>query len=385
MSEYKLLSSGSEFFDDLLKEIKTAQKTIVIKAFLWRNDECGQCVANAVREAADRGVKVSIIKDRIGAFYEYGEGNGQSFFHDNPYPDHYFSTHGLYSIYIQSRFFSWFYGNERSRPAFNPYRKSVVGNLNIRVLDQYKLYDHSKVIMIDGNVSYLGGIGFGNEFFLETKDKWIDYMVKIRGTQNKELHFIIDRKLQEKGSSIHKYTLQFIAEAKEKLVVQMPFLGHPDYINALTERVKHGVKVIIIMPKRAASHHWRNLHFIKRLRRQASRSPLLEVVTTDGMVHSKVILRDDRAIFFGSHNLSFDDSTFNETNIMSTEPTIVNALREKVMQNYQDGERHQESLSWLKILPPSRAEFVMVKYQTFIKWVRRKKIETAHRKAIIEA
>ena len=60
--------------------IAEAKDFILIKQFLWRNDETGRRVAESLFEAMERGVKVYIHKDRIGAFHEYGERTGQSFF-----------------------------------------------------------------------------------------------------------------------------------------------------------------------------------------------------------------------------------------------------------------------------------------------------------------
>ena len=43
--------------------------------------QAGNMVGDAVLAAADRGVKVTIHKDKIAAVYEYTGGNKQSFFH----------------------------------------------------------------------------------------------------------------------------------------------------------------------------------------------------------------------------------------------------------------------------------------------------------------
>jgi cardiolipin synthase len=52
-----------------------------VRCFEWRDDETGQMVAAALLRAADRGVEIKILKDRVGMAYEHLEGTKQSFFH----------------------------------------------------------------------------------------------------------------------------------------------------------------------------------------------------------------------------------------------------------------------------------------------------------------
>src|SRR3569832_1790701 len=65
----------------ILNRIREAKKSVEIRAFLWRDDDAGNMLGEAVLAAADRGAEVIIHKDRIAAVYEYTGGNKQSFFH----------------------------------------------------------------------------------------------------------------------------------------------------------------------------------------------------------------------------------------------------------------------------------------------------------------
>lgn len=49
--------------------------------FIWRDDRIGNTLAEAVLEAADRGVKIIITKDQYGSVSEMAEETRQSFFH----------------------------------------------------------------------------------------------------------------------------------------------------------------------------------------------------------------------------------------------------------------------------------------------------------------
>ena len=77
----RVLGSGETAFQAILERVRGAQKSVEIRAFLWRDDEAGNLLGEAVLAAADRGAQVTIHKDRIAAVYEYTGGNKQSFFH----------------------------------------------------------------------------------------------------------------------------------------------------------------------------------------------------------------------------------------------------------------------------------------------------------------
>ena len=76
-----LLAGGTAAFDRILHRIDRARTSILIRCFAWRDDETGEIVARHVLRAAERGVSVTILKDRVGMYYEYFEGSRQSFFH----------------------------------------------------------------------------------------------------------------------------------------------------------------------------------------------------------------------------------------------------------------------------------------------------------------
>lgn len=75
--------NGKEAFDYLNNYvIPQAKKTIDIQMFIWRDDVIGRKIADSIFEAANRGVKVKIYKDSLGAIFELAEENKKSLFHD---------------------------------------------------------------------------------------------------------------------------------------------------------------------------------------------------------------------------------------------------------------------------------------------------------------
>src|SRR5256885_5859779 len=77
----RVLGSGDVAFQHIVERVRGAERSVEIRAFLWRDDEAGNMLGDAVLQAADRGAKVLIHKDKIAAVYEYTGGNKQSFFH----------------------------------------------------------------------------------------------------------------------------------------------------------------------------------------------------------------------------------------------------------------------------------------------------------------
>ena len=65
-----LLVNGTEAFPEILNCIEKAQKSIEINMFIWRGDNIGKTVAQAVLNAAEREVKVFISVDRYGLVLE---------------------------------------------------------------------------------------------------------------------------------------------------------------------------------------------------------------------------------------------------------------------------------------------------------------------------
>lgn len=332
--KFTLLESGKEFFGDFFEALDGAQETVLIKQFLWRNDATGRKVAERLLACLERGVKVFIVKDRMGAFYEYGEGDGQSFFHDEPLRDSFFALHSLATVYLQAHFlFSRFYKNSVCKQIKNPLRAALVNHPLARVMDAYKLYDHSKIVVIDGRLAYLGGVGFADEFN-EAEGKWLDYMVKMTDAASvQELMYGLAGEPNSFRMESYTRILEVIHEAKEELVIEMPFVGHPAYIGALVGAAERGVEVHLNLPLKAPSHHYRNLHFLKTLFRRAGRDAKhLHVALSPRIVHGKSIVSDGKLALFGSQNLHMDPSVLREMTLETADGNFAFDLRERLLE-----------------------------------------------------
>lgn len=118
-----MLVNGEEAYPDMLRSIREAKASISLATYIFDNDSAGHEFAQALNEAAARGVQVRVLVDAVGARYSFP------------------------SIFRRLR--------------------SAGGNLRAaRFLDTVlpwryhysQLRNHRKILVADGRVAYLGGM-----------------------------------------------------------------------------------------------------------------------------------------------------------------------------------------------------------------------------------
>src|SRR3954470_5481104 len=164
----RVLGSGDVAFQQIVERVRSAERSVEIRAFLWRDDEAGNMLGEAVLDAANRGAMVTIHKDKIAAVYEYTGGNKQSFFHKRVDAIRGFQAWFLGAVYRAP-------GSFKQRP--NELSQRVISHPNIDVRHSRKRFDHSKVYIIDDEYLALGSMGIGDNH----RHDWIDLMVEVRG------------------------------------------------------------------------------------------------------------------------------------------------------------------------------------------------------------
>jgi len=140
--------SGEDFLPHLLEAIRNAKKYIFLEFFIIEVDDSWNEILKALQERKKNGVEVRILCDGLGS-----PAVSTSF----------------YQKYLQSK------GLE-SR-VFLPLIPVVSTQLNNR--------DHRKIIIIDGETAFTGGLNLANEYFNHGKNRfpyWKDNAVKIKGS-----------------------------------------------------------------------------------------------------------------------------------------------------------------------------------------------------------
>ncbi|MCC8097140.1 MAG: phospholipase D-like domain-containing protein, partial [Eubacterium sp.] len=138
--------SGENYFEELLRELKKAEKFIFMEYFIIEEGKMWNEILKILKEKAEKGVLVRIIYDDVGCLSKLPYG-----YHEK-----------LKKMGIECC-------------VFNPIRFSI----NII----YNNRDHRKICVIDGKTAFTGGINLADEYInaVNRFGHWKDYGVKFTG------------------------------------------------------------------------------------------------------------------------------------------------------------------------------------------------------------
>ena len=348
-----IFTSGEAFFQSLINDISHAKHHIHIDMYIWEDDTIGNKVVDALIAKAKEGVAVRVVYDDVGCWR------------------------------VPQRFFSRMSREGISVQPFMPVRfPTLTRRVNYR--------NHRKVIVIDGQVGYIGGMNIADRYVHGIGDQeWRDTMLRIVGgaVYGLQRTFLIDWyfvsrtlitdsdyyppvKLQQPNDCVAQVVtsspaadfpnimqgyVRIIMEAKNYVYIQTPyFMPNEPVLFALKTAALGGVDVRIMVPERC------DAFFVE----WASRSYLREVVEAGvkvylyraGFLHSKTLICDDSIVACGSTNVDFRSFENNfEANIFIYNE--VEALRHKNI--FLDDQRHSISLRRIKkrMRPPFLIHF----------------------------
>ncbi|MBR5843360.1 MAG: cardiolipin synthase [Bacteroidaceae bacterium] len=303
---------GQEKFDDLLFDIRNAQKFIHIQYFIFRDDDLGRRVCDALIEAVERGVEVRLLYDDMGCFTV-----DRRFFKN-------MEKHG-----IEVRAFMRIFHLRRS------------WRLNYR--------NHRKIVVIDGLVGYIGGMNVADRYVNGDKDlSWRDTHMRIAGpvVHGLQMSFSVDwcyeshnvlsdekyfPQLMSTGdtgvqiilsgptgpwNSIAMMCEKIVSMAHDYVYIQTPyFLPTDSLVYALQVAALSGVDVRIMIPQRTDLEvmRWGSFSYISQMLTAGVKVYLYQ----PGMLHAKTIVVDDELVSIGSANFDFRSFEHNfETNAL---------------------------------------------------------------------
>ncbi len=303
VDELKYYGSGEDFFDALVEALKKAEKFIFIEFFIIRPGYMWKTVLDILTEKAKQGVEVRLMYDGMGCMTLL----------PSEYPEY------LESQGIKCKVFS------PIRPFLSTYQNNR---------------DHRKIVVIDGNEAFTGGVNLGDEYINKFVrfGKWKDSAIKFTGdavnsftvmfmqlwevaskeAQNYEKYLVshpdtpgikgyitpyCDSPVDNEALGERVY-LDIINTAQKYVHIMTPYLvpGN-EMLSAMKYAVKRGVDVSIIMP------------FIpdKKYALSLARTYYPELIEagvkiyeyTPGFVHSKVCVSDNIKAVVGSINFDF--------------------------------------------------------------------------------
>ena len=298
------LLNGDRIFPSMLQAIAGAKQTVDFETYIYWSGEIGKRFAEALSERARAGVKVNVLVDWLGSQKMDSE-----------------------SIEAMKQA-----GVEFQR--YRPLRWYNLGRVNNRT--------HRKLLVVDGNIGFTGGVGVADNWTGNAQDPehWRDNHYRLEGPAVAQMQAAfmdnwtkvsgavlhgnayfppqkpsgpmyaqVFQSSSEGGSeSMHLMYLLSIAAATRTLDLAMAYFV-PDEITseALVSAMKRGVRVRLILPGKHT-----DTHFVRNASR-ASWGPLLQAGALiheyqPTMYHVKLLIVDGIWSSVGSTN--FDARSF---------------------------------------------------------------------------
>ena len=303
-TDSQFFASGEEMWQQMLEDLKRAEKFIFLEYYIVDEGLMWDSILEILEEKASQGVEVKMLYDDIGCMV---------------------TLPGDYTVYLRSK------GIDAHK--FN----KVIPRMTVA----YNNLDHRKILVIDGQISYTGGINLADEYInhIERFGHWKDSGIRIDGpaTQAFTRLFLMNWYINRgEISDFDQYHLEnqtrfgsglcipygsgpkpiyktkvgkivyqnLINQAEDFVYITTPYLII-DY--DLTEDIKNaamrGVDVRIVTP------HIPDKKLIQLVTRGAYPDLLSAGVRifeyTPGFIHSKQMIVDDRFAVVGTINLDY--------------------------------------------------------------------------------
>ncbi|MSU01461.1 cardiolipin synthase [Tissierella pigra] len=324
---------GNEKFEALLESIKSAKQYIHLQYYIFKSDNLGIKVIDALCEKAKEGIEVKLLIDGMG---------GRNF-----------SKKYIHKLKMAGGEVGVF---------FPPFVPLISLRINYR--------NHRKICIIDGKEAFIGGFNIGDEYIGLSKKFgfWRDTHLKIKGSAISSLQwrFFLDWRFatgkeitrcqtylaaeddwgntgiqivssgpDSKWPSIKDGYLKMISNAKEKIYIETPYFIPDDSIfEALKLAGLSGLDVRVMIPCKPDHPfvYWASMSYIGELLQAGVRFYTYE----RGFLHSKVVLMDDFISSVGTANLDIRSFKLNfEVNAFLYDESINLKLTDKFIDDLQ--------------------------------------------------
>ena len=147
-NDITIFNTGEDKFNSLKHEIRKAKKHIHLEYYIVKNDIIGNEIKDLLIEKSKEGVAVKFIIDRVGSIKL-----GTDY------------VKALHSGGVDVVYYSYFLA---------PILRLINTQINYR--------NHRKIVVIDGNVGFLGGMNIGDEYLGKGKmGYWRDIHILVKG------------------------------------------------------------------------------------------------------------------------------------------------------------------------------------------------------------
>ncbi len=292
---------GEDKFEAMLRELKAAEKFIFFEYFIIEDGKMWGAIEEILIEKASKGVDVRIMFDDLGCIVTLPVGLVKRMKKHN----------------IDCR-------------AFNPVLTLFNSNFNSR--------DHRKILVIDGNVGFIGGVNIADEYINEKViyGHWKDTAVMLKGDavynltvmflsmwalvakrEEDFLHYAPTKSFESDGI-IQPFSdtpldddavgetvyMSMLNCAKEYVYITTPYLIiSREMMVALTSAAKSGIDVRIILP---GIPDKKLIWFLSRSYYKILLKAGVKIYEyTPGFIHAKMFVSDDSSAVVGTINLDY--------------------------------------------------------------------------------
>lgn len=308
-NDIKYYAVGEDMWVDMLESLKSAKKFILMEYFIIDPGKMWDSIHEILVQKAKEGVKVHLVYDDVGTV--------------TMLPSSYYKT--LRQEGIDAHKFN----------PFTPIVSAIVDNRS-----------HRKIMVVDGEVAYTGGINLGDEYINENKrlGHWKDTGIRMFGSSVNTmtalffLDFIMAKreipdfpfyfkenpeKFDVEGAIIpfgdgprplydeqigEENFINILGRAKRYFYITTPYLIIDHHLTmALCDASRRGVDVRVVTPhipdKKMVFCMTRSSY------KQLREAGVKVYEYTPGFVHAKMLICDDDIAFVGTINLDFRSLT----------------------------------------------------------------------------
>ena len=312
--DFTLLVDGKKAFPEIISCIENAKRSVYINIFIWRDDEIGNRMGQAVLKAANNGASVCISVDRYGVVLEKSEESRKSFFHKKQTLTEKLKSKALAIGYPKNC------PKGKIKDEETELYKSIMSHPNITVSKDVFKADHSKYYIIDDEILFVGGINIedkenGNDIIGR---EYGDYMVKMAGRvyvdtfkaklsrgedlDNSYCFGVNSKKPNFPIFEMEQKYLDLINGAERKLHITMAYFSPlKKFTDAFISAYNRNVDVSIVIPISANYQDSTNKKTVKKLLKATNDG--IRGYLSPRMLHTKLVA-SEKQISFGSTNIT---------------------------------------------------------------------------------
>lgn len=319
----ELLVNYDEFWSRLREDIRTAGSSVFVQTFAFEGDPVGQQLSAALLASPARDKRIladSFTRVVLSDRFKY-------------------SPAGLLNRELI----------DEARATAAMKRELESGGVQIRFTNPLGFTprrllsrNHKKLIVIDEQVAYIGGINFS-----EHNAAWHDMMLRLEGADIARFlgadflstwsgrDEVVNRQFDDvelftldgrSNRDAFQRVLDLIDGSRQSIFVESPYITFPFY-ERLRLAARRGVDVTVVTPNQ---NNWGFFRNYARL--ESARSKIDLRLYQHGMSHLKAMLVDDESLITGSSNFDyFSYRIHQEILAVITRPQIISEFRERVM------------------------------------------------------